>query len=301
MAVPRGYRRNSSGFLQPVGRLPSGRVSGPPAGLYGPLGTGDNALKGLSRLEMPATAKENALHKKILAGYEKAEAAHKQVMASITKSQNDTFKRLNDALNKSKESDPKDKLGNTVPSTQTKYLEAQLVNHMASGGMKNAQAATPRAAGITLEQIKGMKGPGGPGGPGGGQFDIGGSDYIPGIPGSRNLLQTPRGSMEPGDPFTSVPLPGGKSLDLPAQPPEVFPMNTKATHRSGAKLTLLGQQRPGPNGPEYLARTEDGREDWVPAASFEVAEDKKDDTAMQTLQRFFAPKYKEDPDRFATL
>jgi hypothetical protein len=176
MAVPRGYRRNSSGFIQPIGSVPSGRVSGPPAGYAGPIGTGPDALPGLTRSQFPETAREKKLRKDILASYEKADIAHKNVMANIAKADADTFKRLSDATNASKESDPKDKLGNTIPSAQTKYLERMLINHMASSGMKNAQASSPEKAGIKPEQLEAI-GAIGPGGPGGGSKEVDPATY----------------------------------------------------------------------------------------------------------------------------
>jgi hypothetical protein len=157
---------------------------------------------------------------------------------------------------------------------------------MGSHLQNRSQKATgldARKSGVTPEQEGELKK--GPGGPGGGRYDIGGSDYIPGIPGSRDLLQ--RGdSLEPGDPS-----------EAPGEP-EVFPMDTKVTHKSGQEITLTGQQRMGPNGPEYLARTADGREDWVPRSSFEVIEEAGDGAGLKSLERFYAPKHRTDPDRF---
>jgi hypothetical protein len=176
MAIPRGYRRNSSGFIQPIGSVPSGRVAGPPAGYYGPIGTGPDALPGFTAKELPMSARQDALNKRVLASFEKAQKAHEAVMAKVAAAEEATFKRLNDGLNKSKESDPKDKLGNTIPSAQTKYLERALINHMASSGMKNAQAASPQAAGVKPAQLEAIDAIG-PGGPGGGGKEVDPATY----------------------------------------------------------------------------------------------------------------------------
>jgi hypothetical protein len=205
-------------------------------------------------------------------------------MAGIAKAESDKFKRINDALTASREVDAKNKdaLGNALPpSPQTAYLQAQLQNIMGQASQR-AGGLTPERAGVTPEQEGELKK--GPGGPGGGRYDIGGSDYIPGIPGSRDLLQrgptTGRmapvpGSLEPGDPSMA---PGE---------PEVFAMDTPATTNRGDKVTLKGQQRIGPDGPEYLVVTEDGREAWLPRASFKVAEEPGKGRGAAGLLRHF--------------
>jgi hypothetical protein len=295
MAIPKGYRRNSSGFVQPIGSASDRKFSGPGRGNVG-----------MTMADFGRNTATKAADAKVLASFQKAQKAHEGVMAGIAKTETDTFKRINDALTASREVDAKnkDKLGNAMPpSTQTKYLESQLASHLLNKSQK-ASGLTPGGAGITPEQREGFKA--GPGGPGGGRFDKGGSEYIPGMPGTSDLLQRGPvgpasimpGSLEPGDDTTRVPLPGGKSLEAPPQAPEVFPMDTKATHKSGVEITLLGQQRMGQTGPEYLARTVDGVEDWVPRASFEVVEAAGDGAGQKGLEKFFAPKFQEDPDRY---
>jgi hypothetical protein len=227
--------------------------------------------------DFPTSEKQNALQKKILASYEKAEAKHKNVMAGITKSENSTFKRLNDALTASREVDAKnkDKLGNTMPpSEQTKYLQGQLMNHMANQSQKGRKL-TPGGAGITPKQIEegdfagwgGINTPDAPIQPFGERGDYNG------MPGTSDLLQRPPSqSLEPGDATTEVPLPRGRTLKMP-QEKEIFPMDTPATTSRGDKITLKGPQREGQNGIEYLVVSADGREAWLPRAGFEVAEE----------------------------
>jgi len=223
--------------------------------------------------------KQKDLQKKILASYEKAEAKHKNVMAGITASENATFKRLNDALTASREVDAKnkDKLGNTMPpSAQTEYLQAQLVGHMANQSQKGKRL-TPGGAGITPGQIQ--------------EGDLAGW-------GGRD---TPDAPIEPFGPRGGPPATLKSPVGDPAQgTPEVFPMDTKVKHKSGVSITLVGQQRMGPNGPEYLAKNEKGEQAWVPRASFQTSEE-SEKGGMQNLLRYFEPKFKEDPDAFATL
>jgi hypothetical protein len=319
MAIPRGYRRNSSGFVQPIGGGPSAARATSGQGHF----TGNQLSReqkesllsmakasGLDDLESRAIAygsvgsdadtKWKATRKKMMERYKSRQADHDKVMAGITKRDADTFKRLNDALTASREVDAKnkDKLGNAMPpSQQTEYLQSQLRNHMAAGYQRGQQASSASAAGVTPEQEKTFKEQG---------------PYIEGMPGTSDLLNrgpvgqatpTPMpgpGNLEPGDATTRVPLPGGRSLQAPPKPPEVFPMNTKVTHKSGVEITLLGQQRMGPNGPEYLARTEDGREDWVPRSSFEVPETAGKGEGLKALEKYLSPKYQEDPDAYVT-
>jgi hypothetical protein len=286
MAIPRGYRRGSGGFLQPIGSRPSGLVSGPGHGLA-PIGEGETyGINPLTKEPDYRPASLKRAQAKVLASFEKAQKRHEGVMDKIRKADADTFKRLNDALNASKESDPKDKLGNTVPSAQTQYLERQLIGHLASSGLRNDQAASPAKAGITPEQERGAKER--PGGPGGGRYDVGGSEYIPGVPGSSDLLNRRQGlSLEPGDATDIVPLPGGKALRLPDREPEIFPIDTPAKTTRGDTVILKGQTRKGPNGPEYLVETANGKEAWIPRANFEVAEAPDQGRGLVNLRRFY--------------
>jgi len=174
----RGGSGSPSGY---GGSLPSGRVSGPRQGDL--LGFRDKDGK----VEYRDITKLKGKQKELLASYEKAQERHEAVMDKINASDIAAFDRLNNALNKSKESDPKDKLGNTVPSKQTQYLEQQLILHMSRGSAVGAQTATPKAAGIRPDQSAKIRTEG-PGGPGGGRFDKGGSQYK-GVPGTGDLLQ----------------------------------------------------------------------------------------------------------------
>jgi hypothetical protein len=106
----------------------------------------------MTREQLPETAKQKEARKSILASYEKAQAAHERVMAGVAKGESDKFTKINDALNASKESDPKDKLGNTVPSKQTQYLEAQLLNILGQASQRGRKL-TPEAAGMEPEQL----------------------------------------------------------------------------------------------------------------------------------------------------
>jgi hypothetical protein len=243
----------------------------------------------MTMADFPTSEKQNVLQKKILASYEKAEAKHKDVMAGISKSENATFKRLNDALTASREVDAKnkDKLGNTMPpSSQTKYLESQLVGHMAKQSQKG-QRLTPGGAGITPGQVAegDFAGWGGRDTPDAPIEPFGPRDGYMGMPGTSDLLQR---NLEPGDPTTRVPLPRGRSLEMPQEAPEVFPMDTPATTARGDKVTLKGQQREGPSGPEYLVVTADGKEAWLPRAGFEVAEEPgKKGRGLTNLMRLY--------------
>ncbi len=148
MAIPRGYKRGSGGFLEPTGSVPSGRVSGPRRGDL--LGFRDESGKVTYR----DVTKLKGARKTLVAGLREDQARHDRVMAGIAKRETDTFERVNKALNASKESDPKDKLGNTVPSAQTQYLEQQLISIMGQASQRAKQVATPGAAGVTPDQQK---------------------------------------------------------------------------------------------------------------------------------------------------
>lgn len=149
-SIPEGFKRNSSGFLDPIGRVPSGTTSGPTAA---------------QRTQMA----EDAM-KKVVASYGTAQKEHERVMSDIAKAESDKFDKINAALNASKESDPKDKLGNTVPSKQTQYLEAQLMNILGQRSQRG-KALTPESAGIQRGQLdetgQRLREPSSPGGPGG--------------------------------------------------------------------------------------------------------------------------------------
>lgn len=273
MAVPRGYRRNSSGFIQPIGSVPSGRVSGPRAGQYGPIGTGPDAIPGMSAKDFPLPGHVREAQKKVLASYEKAQKQHEAVMnkikaekAALEAKEEKKVDKLQKALEAERKNAPKDKLGNTIETPLAKYLAAQLAAQLARYNQFGATPGlTPESAGMTPEQQEAMKA--GPGGPGGGAFEP--------IPGGAKRTKLPSTQMGPVGP---VPLPGGaggmmepgSAMPNVPTPPEVYPMNTQATHKSGAKITLMGQQRMGKSGPEYLAKGPDGQEAWVPATSFTV-------------------------------
>ena len=284
--MARGYRRNSSGFMQPVGRVPSGRTVGSPGeGHFQPqisreqkdelyaygknLGLKDDEAKAMAYGEKGAVRKWRAAEAKVTQKIKESQGRHEKIMEGIRKTEANTFKRLNDALIASREVDAKnkDKLGNAMPpSAQTKYLEAQLASHLHNKGARAAQTASPRAAEVTPEQEKRFKEEG---------------PYIKGMPGTSDLLNREPvagapvpmpGNLEGGAPFSSVPLPGGKSLEMPPQPAEMFPVDTPATTSRGDKVTLTGQTREGQTGTEYLVKSADGKEAWLPRASFEVAE-----------------------------
>jgi hypothetical protein len=231
----------------------------------------------MTMADFPTSEKYNVMQKKILASYDKAEAKHKDVMAGITASENATFKKLNDALTASREVDAKnkDKLGNTMPpSQQTEYLQGQLMNHMANQSQKS-QKLTPPGAGITPQQVQ--------------EGDFAGW-------GGRNTPDAPIQPFGPrGGPQTTPQGPVGD----PAQgSPEVFPMDTKVKHKSGVSITLTGQQRMGPEGPEYMAKNEKGQTAWVPRGSFQTTEE-AESGGMQTLLNYYKPKFAgEDPDAF---
>ena len=289
MAIPRGYRRGSGGFLQPIGRVPSGRVSGPPAGYFGPIGTGPDALPGLTREQMPATERENTLHKRILASYQQAQKQHEATMAKIAAAETARVDKLQKALEAERKNAPKDKLGNTIETPLAKYLAGQLGLALGQYSQRG-RALTPGAAGITpAQQEKIIRE--GPGGPGGGAFEP-----VPGAapeteylgPGPFGRESVPGESLEPGSQYGAE-----RALMLRGA---VYPMNTKATHVSGAEITLLGQQRPGPNGPEYLARAPDGKTAWVPAVNFRVAEGAAATPAMSALERFY--RGRKEPEDF---
>ena len=146
MPVPAGYKRNSSGFLQPIGSVPSGRVSGPRAG---------NTL-GMTMEDFGRSPKQKELDAKVLASFQAAQKDHEKIMAGIAKKEADSFKRINDALTASREADAenKDALGNVMPpSAQTEYLEGQLQGLIARG-MQKSKALTPGGPGTDPSQFK---------------------------------------------------------------------------------------------------------------------------------------------------
>lgn len=264
MAVRRGYVRGSGGFLQPVGRLPSGRVSGPRAG----------TTVGLTAAQLPLPGKVREAEKKVLASYQKAQKQHEAVMAKIAAAETSRVDKIQKALESERKNAPKDKLGNTIETPLAKYLAGQLGIALGQYSQRG-KALTPGGAGITREQQEAIRteGPGRP--------EIGGAfEPIPGAPtpgagpGPLGPRSVPGTSMEPG-------APGERTQMFQ---PKVYPMNTQATHVSGQTITLLGQQRMGPKGPEYLARSAEGVENWVPASNFEVAEEARGPGA---LERYF--------------
>jgi hypothetical protein len=213
-------------------------------------------------------------NKKMLASFEKAQQKHEGLMAGIAKAESDTFKRLNDALTASREADAKikDKLGNTMPpSDQTNYLGSQLAAHLVNRSQKG-------------QRIK-------PGGPG-----TDPSQYTDGV------LNTP--VPQPGQAAPTLPPVGADPTATepgggPAGPrPETFPIDTVVFHKTGAKLTMTGQTRSGPNGQEFLVKNDKGEEAWVPRDSFRT-EDEQRGGGMENLLQHFAPKWKgPDPDAF---
>jgi hypothetical protein len=192
---------------------------------------------------------------KVLASFEKADVAQKNLMASIRKADVDTFKRLNDALNASKESDPKDKLGNTVPSAQTQYLERQLIGHLASSGLRNDQAASPAKAGIKPQQLAEIEAIG-PGGPGGGSKEVARDDSLQDTLGITALRQ------------------GRPSLRRDITPSEV-PQIT-GTHPKFGEVELMGE-RPHPQTGEVvdIIRLQDGTLQAVRKGEFKPSTPKK--------------------------
>lgn len=167
----RGYRRNSSGFMQPIGNVPSGTTSGPGHFTKGQLtrdqknqlialgkseGLTENESKAIAYSGTNPTAYKRwrAAEAKVTENIKESQRRHDKVMSDIAKTESGTFDRVNKALNASKESDPKDKLGNTVPSAQTQYLEQQLISILGQKSQRAKQVATPEAAGVTLEQQK---------------------------------------------------------------------------------------------------------------------------------------------------
>jgi hypothetical protein len=134
MAIPRGYRRGSGGFLQPRGQVNTGPSR--------------------SEIETASKAKYDVIQKKITASFKERQADHERIMAGIAKSETDTFKRINDALTASREVDAKnkDKLGNAMPpSAQTNYLESQLAGHLTNRSQRG-QRITPGGRGTDPSQ-----------------------------------------------------------------------------------------------------------------------------------------------------
>jgi len=247
MAIPRGYKRGSGGFLQPIGRVPSGTTSGPGHGVF----------EGMTREDFGRTRGQKAADAKVLASFKRAQKAHEGVMAGIAKAETDKFTRINEALNKSKESDPKDKLGNTVPSKQTQYLEAQLLNILGQASQKGRQTATPGAAGVTPEQERRFveEGP-----------------YIPGAPGTRGLLQAPAPAPMPElQPAFRTPIKG-----------------TKMLHSMG-EVTLTGETRTGPNGEQEVEATMGDKTGWVPMKSLNPIEPADTEGLAQLRQYYKTP------------
>lgn len=241
MAIPRGYKRGSGGFLQPLGRVPSGTTSGP-----------GHHLAGLTRRQLPATPRETAAYKRILASYEKAQEAHDRVMSGIAKAEASAFDRINDALIKSKESDPKDKLGNTVPSKQTQFLEAQLIN-MLGQRIERGRKLTPPTAGMEPGQID----------PATGKLPIAPGETVP-APGE---APAPKPGLRPA---YRTPIKG-----------------TKMIHPQG-EVTLTGNSRTGPTGVQEVEATMGGRTGWVPIQSLQPVQP-EGEGGLSQLRRFYNP------------
>jgi hypothetical protein len=209
----------------------------------------------MTRDELPQTAAEKAANAKVLASFEKAQKAHEDVMSGIAKAETAKFDRINEALNKSKESDPKDKLGNTVPSAQTKYLEAQLLQIMGQASQRGRQTATPAAAGIKPEQLDPKTG------------------KLPVKPGAR--LQAPAAAPSPElRPAYRTPIKG-----------------TKMVHPQG-QVILTGKSRVGPNGGQEVEASMGGKVGWVPFESLKPAT-AEGEGGEDALERFFNPPQRE--------
>lgn len=214
------------------------------------------ASSGPGRFVMADRGHRYESEKKLLESVIKAQAKHERLMDKLAAKDSATFDRINKALTASREADPKDALGNSIPSEQTQYLQEQLKSHLIRSGIK--------ARNLT------------PGGPG-----TKASEY-----GSSGRLNTP---TPQGDTIATPTL-----RKPPQGQAEPLPVNTVVTHRaSGKQITLTGKSRMGPTGPEYMAKTESGVEAWVPRSAFDVPGEESSE-ATRALERFFAPKY--DPN-----
>jgi hypothetical protein len=263
MAIPRGYKRGSGGFLQPVGRVPSGTTSGP--GFQEGLSReqkdkliASGKKSGLSELESKAIAfggqnvKWKAARAKVMEHYTKAQAQHEKTMAEIAKAESTKFDTINEALNASKETDPKDKLGNTVPSEQTKYLEMQLINIMGQASQRNKKL-TPKGAGIRPDQLD---------------------------PETGKLPVRQAGPAAPPEPQRS---PSGAKLKAPYRTPI---KGTEMVHPEG-NVKLTGKSRMQ-NGIQEVEATINGKVGWVPMG--ELKPKKVGPGGLEALEQFYAPK-----------
>ena len=180
-----------------------------------------------------------------------AQAAHEMVMDKINQKDVDTFNRINKALTASREADPKDALGNSIPSGQTLELERLLKAHLARG------AATGIKGLPTPAQVEKIKKEG-----------AGGLGERPKAPAAAPIPQPPQAT---GDDLkvsrTAIP---GKKMQ----------------HALG-EVTLTGKQRTGPNGEQELEATKDGKTGWVPSRS--LSEIKKKGRGLFNLEQYYAP------------
>jgi len=265
MSVPTRYnpKRLSDYTVRGGSGSPRGPSGGPGSQGIRASGPGRGNV-GLTRDEMPMTQKERDAHKRIMASYSEAQRAHEGVMAGIAKAESAKFDKINDALNKSKESDPKDKLGNTVPSEQTKYLENQLIGIMGRAGQRSRKL-TPKTAGMKPGQID----------PATGKLPV---------------KTTEGGTTAPA---TSRDESGAK-LRTPYRTPQ---KGSKWTHPNGT-VTLTGKSRQGPDGVQEVEATMGGKTGWVPFPTLKPVRVGRG--GMEALEEYYAPK-PDAGDNFVTL
>jgi hypothetical protein len=136
MPVPKGYKRGSGGFLQPIGRTVKSGGVGPSR----------------SQIETQSKAKYDVIMDRISKGYEKRQKDHEAIMAGYAKVENDKFDRIQKALEAERKNAPKDKLGNPVETDLARYLADQLKGLLVNKSLKGKKL-TPPEAGIPAKQI----------------------------------------------------------------------------------------------------------------------------------------------------
>jgi hypothetical protein len=136
MPVPKGYKRGSGGFLQPIGRTVKSGGVGPSR----------------SQIETQSKAKYDVIMDRISRGYEKRQKDHEEIMAGYAKAENDKWDRIQKALEAERKNAPKDKLGNPVETDLAKYLADQLKGLLINKSLKSKKL-TPPEAGIPAKQI----------------------------------------------------------------------------------------------------------------------------------------------------
>jgi len=279
MAIPRGYKRNSSGYVVPD----------KPNVSYGPTAAEreKDPLMDISDLipgaegKAPLSARKKYI-KTISDSKDKYLAYLKGERESKSAKKMERFKIIQDALNASRNSDPKDALGNRTPSKNTLELEAAAAAALIEF---NQQGKKAKPLPGDVQGVPGVR-----------KFDVETDPSVQTLPqkgpvqgAPQTLLHTPGKSQEPGGLMDMEQLRTGGLKPAAQQGQEVLPADAPATTTRGDKVTLKGQQRQGAREMEFLVVTADGKEAWIPRSQFTLDEEaaKGKGRGDINLQRYF--------------